>query len=148
MTFPRMARVTSLINQRSSCLRSANVVVGAWKTSWQIISQLADLLALGGRKREHCLFGHDRILPLQLFHLGQFLIPLPLQAAGHQSIFRVNGSVASTCQIRLILGTLNLALPLLVDLPSTCLQLVKRREGYLQVSWLDRFQEAVHNGFI
>src|SRR6266487_2926202 len=54
---------------------------GRWRMPerWQVMSKLANLLALRGAKQKRRRFGQQGVLSLQLFHLRQLLIPLPFQ---------------------------------------------------------------------
>src|SRR5262249_20618320 len=113
---------------------------GSMPNGWQIVGQAADLLALRGREREGRLFGTQGIFPLQLFDLRQFLIPFPLQAPGNQTVVWVDSLVAPPCQICLILGPLDLTVPLLIDLPGASFQRIERRESHFQLSRLNGFQ--------
>src|SRR6266851_5832623 len=114
----------------------------------QIMGQAADLLALRGREQQHCCFGQQRVLPFQFFHLRQLLIPLPLQAPGHEAVIRVDCDVSTAGQVCFILRPLNLPLPLVIDLLGTGLHLVQSREGYFQVGRFNGLQKAGNHSLI
>jgi hypothetical protein len=69
---------------------------GRWSIPerWQVMSKLANLLALRGAKQKRRRFGQQGVLSLQLFHLSQLLIPLPFQAPGHEAVVRVDRFVS------------------------------------------------------
>src|SRR5258708_2408573 len=116
--------------------------------SRQIMGQAADLLPLRGCEQQGRLFGQQAVLPFQLFHLRQFLIPVSLQAASHQSVVRVDHFVATTSQVRFVLRPFNLTLPLVIDLLGTSFHLVEGREGYFQVGGLNGLQKAGNHSLI
>ena len=95
----------------------------------QVMSELANLLALHGSQQKRRRFGQQSMLSLQLFYLSQLLIPLPLQAAGHEAVVRVDRFVATTGQVRFVLRPLNLTLPLLIDLLGVGFHPIQGREG-------------------
>src|SRR6266516_6888913 len=76
---------------------------GSMPDGWQVVREMADLLALRGREREGRLFGPQSIFPFQFFAFGQFLIPFAFQTPGHQTIVWIDSLVPSPCQVRLIL---------------------------------------------
>jgi hypothetical protein len=108
MRLSRLESVTSLINQRNSCLRCAHVVVEASKTRGQILRKLTDLLALCCREQQGGRLWPALIVPLQPLDLQQLLIPLAFQAARHQSVVRIDRPIAPTSQVGRILGPFNL----------------------------------------
>src|SRR6266566_7506754 len=116
--------------------------------SRQIMGQAADLLALRGGEQQGRLFGQHAVLPLQSFHLRQFLVPVSFQAASHQAVVRIDRFVATTSQVRFVLRPFNLTLPLLIDLFSTDFHLVQSREGHFQVGGLEGLQKAGDHGLI
>ena len=75
---------------------------GGMPDGWQVVREMADLLALRGRERESRLFGSQSIFPFQFFAFGQFLIPFAFQTTGHQTIVWVDSLVPSPCQVRLM----------------------------------------------
>src|SRR6266702_6006506 len=115
---------------------------------WQIAGEVANLLALRGREHQRRLWREHGILPLQFFHFFQLLIPLSLQAASYQTVVRINGSIATSGKVCLVLGSFNLALPLLIDLLGTRFDQVQRRESHFQVGRLDGFQKGMHDSLI
>src|SRR2546426_1055556 len=121
---------------------------GSMPDGWQVVRKMADLLALRGREREGRLFGSQSIFPFQFFACGQFLIPFAFQTAGHQTIVWVDSLVPSPCQVRLILGPLDLTVPLLIDLLGAGFQRIERGESHLQVGRLDRLQKALNYSLI
>jgi hypothetical protein len=50
---------------------------------------------------------------------GEFVIPLPFQAARHQPVLRINGHEAAARQIGLVLHALQAKLPLPIGLPGS-----------------------------
>ena len=121
---------------------------GSMPDDRQILGQGANVVALGSREREGGLFGDQRIFSLQFFDLGQFFVPLPFQTSSHQTIVWVDCLVASPGQIRLILCSLDLTVPLALDLPGAGFQRIERGESYLQMGGLDGLQERLHHGLI
>src|SRR5712692_2084713 len=82
----------------------------------QVMSELANVLALHGSQQKRRRLGQQGVLSLQLFYLSQLLIPLPFQAPGHEAVVRVDRFVATTGQVHFVLRPLNLTLPLVIDL--------------------------------
>src|SRR3989441_1015011 len=121
---------------------------GSMPNGWQVAGQAANLLSLRSGEREGRWFGSQSIFPLQRIYLRQFLIPFAFQTPGYQPIVRVHGTVATARQIRLILCSLDLTLPLALHLPGAGFQRIKRRESHLQVGRLDGLQKALHHGLI
>src|SRR3989440_1937194 len=114
----------------------------------QVMSELANLLALHGSQQKRRRFGQQSMLSLQLFYLSQLLIPLPLQAPRHEAVVRVDRFVATTGQVRFVLRPLNLTLPLVIDLLGVGFHPVQGREGHFQVGGLDGLQKARNYGLI
>src|SRR5260370_16576801 len=90
---------------------------------WQVMSKLANLLALRGAKQKRRRFGQQGVLSLQLFHLSQLLIPLPFQAPGHEAVLRDDRFVPTPGQARSVLPPLNLPFPLVIALLGSCFPL-------------------------
>src|SRR5713101_9053872 len=65
----------------------------------QVMSELANVLALHGSQQKRRRLGQQGVLSLQLFYLSQLLIPLPFQAPGHEAVVRVVRFVATTGQV-------------------------------------------------
>src|SRR5260221_8299987 len=144
MTLPRFESVTSLINQRMSCLRCTKVVVVAYQIagrSWARRRICSRCEAVSNRAA--CL--GNMLCSRSSFSTS---VSFSFQAASHQSVVRVDRFVATTGQVRFVLCPLNLTLPLVIDLPGTGLHLVQSREGYFQVGRLDGLQKAGDHGLI
>src|SRR6266568_6785984 len=113
-----------------------------------ILGQPQNALSFLGRDEESGGLGQCEILALQLLHLPQLLIPVSFQAASYEPIVRIDGDIATTGQISLILRPLQPELPLPIQLLSAGLQMIECRQGNSEMGWLDRFQETGRHGLI
>jgi hypothetical protein len=106
------------------------------------LSKCQDALSVLRGNEQGRSFGQNRICSLQLFHLGQLLIPVPFQTASYQPIVWIDCCVATARQVGLLLRSFEPELPLPIKLLGTSFQLIKRGERNGQVGGLNGFQEA------
>src|SRR5437660_5805808 len=87
--------ITSASRVRSSSLRSRALVVGAVHTCSQVAAQAVDepTLLRGQSAGSAVLTGSQ--LRFGRGHLLQPLLPLPLEATGHQAVLSIDGSVTA-----------------------------------------------------
>src|SRR6266568_9254423 len=99
-----------------------------------ILGQPQNALSFLGRDEESGGLGQCEILALQLLHLPQLLIPVSFKAASYEPIVRIDGDIATTGQISLILRPLQPELPLPIQLaprgpPDDRVSPGKQRDG-------------------
>src|SRR5262249_21752629 len=73
----------------------------------------------------------------------QFLIPVALQRAGDQAVFRLHRDIAAAGQVNLILGPFPAQWPLGLDLAGARFALVQRRGRPFEVSRVDGLPTAL-----
>jgi hypothetical protein len=81
-----------------------------------MLGQPENALSFLGRDEESGGLGQCEILALHLLHFPQLLIPVAFQEALHEPIVRIDGDIATTGQISLILRPLQPELPLPIQL--------------------------------
>src|SRR5262249_15480109 len=79
---------------------------------WHILRQCQNALTLFGANRTDGVGAPRGVLPLQVFKVGQFLIPCALQRACDQAVFRLHRDIAAAGQVKLILGPFPAQVPL------------------------------------
>lgn len=123
---------------------------GGWSVpdSRNILRQHQNALPLLRSEDESSGLGDGRILSMQLLHLNEFLIPVSFQAASHETILWINGCVATTSQIGLILRSFQPELPLSIKVLRTSFQMIKRGERNGQVSGLNGCQKAGRDSLV
>jgi len=88
----------------------------------------------------------SRRITRQPRHLRAWLVPLALEAACHEPVFRLDSQAAATGEVRRILGALQSQVPLAFDLTGLGCQAVQSRQGNSQVGGLDGVEEGLGDG--
>ena len=107
------SRMTSSIRQRSSCLRSRSVVVGAAHTRPRSAPSASSCSRSCVGQRAWPLLLAQRELGLGLRELGERVLPVAFQAAGDEAVLGLDLAVASLRAVGLVFGALDLQPPLL-----------------------------------
>ena len=140
--------ITSSIRQRSSCLRSRSVVVGADHTRPRSAPSAEQPLALVRGQRARALLLAQRELGLGLGELAERVLPVALQAAGDEPVLGLDLAVAALGPVGLVSGALDLQPPLLQRGVVVLLERFGRLQRGLHAGRGERGEQRAGDGLV
>ena len=140
--------ITSSIRQRSSCLRSRSVVVGADHTRPRSAPSASSRSRSGAVSVRGSLLFAQRELGLGLGELAECVLPVALQAAGDEPVLGLDLAIAALRSVGLVSGALDLQPPLLQRGVVVLLERFGRLQRGLHAGGGERGQQRAGDGLV
>lgn len=121
-------------------MRSTNNRTIAWRSrgrfrgvpqGWDVVSQAQDRLPLTGRQLRGTLASEPRILFLEVLLVTERLFPAPLQLAGNEAVFGLDGFVLSGRPLGIVARSLKALVPMGLSALACSAQGLLRRDTQL-----------------